>query len=196
MTATPPPTTDQPIEERNSKYITWIFLGASVIISGLIALYVAKNVDTLEQWIESIGLIGPLVSIALQTIFGASPIPTEPLTMINGAVFGPFWGTFYSWCGYMLASLIEYFIGTRIRDAADFEERRHKLPFGLGNFPADSPWFLMFARIVPGYGPKMVGLMGGMYHVPLWRFTWTAAIPSFIGAAAFAIGGFGLRSLF
>jgi uncharacterized membrane protein YdjX (TVP38/TMEM64 family) len=111
----------------------------SIGLSAVVAVYLAKHVTALEQFITRIGIIGPLISIALQTLFGASPIPTEPLTMINGAVFGPLRGALFSWIGYMLASVIEYFIGTRIRQATNFEEQREKMPFGLGRFPADSP---------------------------------------------------------
>lgn len=173
----------------------WAPLVLSIGLSAAAAVYVANHVAALESFIARIGIAGPVISIALQTVFGASPIPTEPLTMINGAVFGPLRGAFYSWVGYMLASVIEYFIGARIGQASHFEDQREKLPFGLGRFPADSPWFLTLARIVPGYGPKMVGVVGGMYHVPLWRFIWTAAIPNAIGSLMFAFGGHGLKTL-
>jgi uncharacterized membrane protein YdjX (TVP38/TMEM64 family) len=173
----------------------WIFLIISIGLSAAAALYVANHTAAFENLLTQTGIVGPLISIALQTVFGASPIPTEPLTMINGAVFGPLMGGFYSWIGYMLASVTEYFIGARIGHASNFEDQREKLPFGLGRFPADSPWFLTLARVVPGYGPKMVGIVGGMYRVPMWRFIWTAAIPNAIGALAFALGGHGLGML-
>jgi uncharacterized membrane protein YdjX (TVP38/TMEM64 family) len=187
--------TVDPTPSLGLKLRQWVPLALAVGLSAAAAVYVANHVAALEHFIARIGIAGPLISIALQTVFGASPIPTEPLTMINGAVFGPIRGAFYSWVGYMLASVIEYFIGTRVSHAANFEDQREKLPFGLSRFPADSPWFLTLARIVPGYGPKMVGIVGGMYHVPLWRFIWTAAIPNAIGALVFAFGGHGLKTL-
>ncbi len=177
------------------KWQTILVLVLSVVLSAILAIYIGNHILAVEDFIGHLGVAGPLVSIALQTLFGASPIPTEPLTMINGAVFGPLLGALWSWIGYMLASLVEYYIGAHLSHATDFEERRHELPFGLGRFPADSPWFLSLARIVPGYGPKMVGLVAGMYRVSLWRYTWTAAIPNLIGAMAFAYGGFGLIHL-
>jgi uncharacterized membrane protein YdjX (TVP38/TMEM64 family) len=170
-----------------------ISLVLSIGLSAAAAVYVADHTAALESLITRMGVAGPLISIALQTVFGASPIPTEPLTMINGAVFGPVLGAFYSWIGYMLATVIEYFIGMKLGQVSNFRARREKLPFGLDRFPADSPWFLTLARIVPGYGPKVVGIIGGMYHVPLWRFIWTAAIPNAIGAFVFALGGYGLK---
>jgi uncharacterized membrane protein YdjX (TVP38/TMEM64 family) len=181
--------------ESRRKWPGVLLLILSVAGASLLAIYLVEHVAELEGFIARMGVAGPLVSIALQTVFGASPIPTEPLTLINGAIFGPLRGTLYSWIGYMLAAYIEYYIGLNIRHAADFESRRDKLPFGLGRFPANSPWFLMLARVIPGYGPKMVGLMGGIYHIPLWRYTWTAAIPNLVGALVFSYGGFGLRAL-
>jgi hypothetical protein len=34
-----------------------------------------------------------------------------------------------------------------------------------------------------------------VYHVSLWRFVWTAAIPNAIGALVFSYGGHGLKML-
>jgi uncharacterized membrane protein YdjX (TVP38/TMEM64 family) len=172
----------------------WSPLILSIGLSTAAAVYIASHVNALESLMIRIGFLGPLISIVLQTILGASPIPTEPLTMINGAVFGPLAGAFYSWVGYMLASMIEYFIGARIGVTTNFDDQREKLPFGLGRFPVDSAWFLLAARMVPGYGSKMVGIMGGMYRVPLWRFIWTSAIPHAIGALAAAFVGVGLKT--
>jgi uncharacterized membrane protein YdjX (TVP38/TMEM64 family) len=115
--------------------------------------------------------------------------------MINGAVFGPLMGALYSWVGYMLASVIEYRIGIRISRVSNFEDCRDRLPFGLSRFPANSPWFLTLARVIPGYGPKMVRIVGGVYHVPM-RFVWTAAIPNAIGALMFALVDMGRKRCF
>jgi uncharacterized membrane protein YdjX (TVP38/TMEM64 family) len=187
-----PPSGEQPEHAAQG----WMALALSIAAALAVTVYVGSHVAEVEVFMARIGLFGPLLSIALQTLFGASPVPTEPLTAINGVVFGPYWATLYSWIGYMLASLVEYRIGLRLRRLAEHEERLVKLPFGLGRFAPESPWFLMLARVIPGYGPKTVGLVGGMYRVPLWRFIWTGAIPSFIGAALFAVGGFSLRAFF
>jgi uncharacterized membrane protein YdjX (TVP38/TMEM64 family) len=180
---------------RSHRWQRTAIVGFSVLLSLMAAVYVGGHIAAVEQAIVQIGVFGPLISIALQTLLGASPLPTEPLTVVNGVVFGPVKGALYSWIGYMLAALVEYIVGANIRQATDFEAQRSRLPLGLNRFPADSPWFLMLARVVPGYGPKMVGLMGGMYRVPLWRFMWTAAIPNLIGAILFASGGSWIKGL-
>jgi len=183
-------------EKQERRWPGTVLLVISIIASTILAIYLAKNVDELTEFITAIGVVGPLVSIFLHTALGASPIPTETLTAINGIVFGPCAGTFFSWIGYMLASFVEYYIGMRIGDMSDFEEKLDQMPFGLGRLPADSPWFLILGRIVPFGGAKVVGVVGGVYRVSLWRFTWTAALTTAIGAAVFAFGGCGLKELF
>jgi uncharacterized membrane protein YdjX (TVP38/TMEM64 family) len=150
---------------------------------------------TVRAFIGQSGWVGLLVSVLIYAILGASPIPSEPLTVLLSTVYGPFTATLVSGTGNVLAALIEYFIGMRISGASGFDERRAKLPFGLGKLPVDSPMFLIAARMLPGYGPKFVSLMGGIYRVPFYRYLWTAALPTFAGSAIFAYGGFGLIQL-
>lgn len=172
-----------------------VVLVVSLLLMVVLILIVSKDMEKVRSFIGSSGWIGLLVSIGLYGLLGASPIPSEPLTVLIAGVFGPLMATVVAGLGNLLAAMIEYFIGGKLGDAASFNERREHLPFGLGRFPVDSPMFLIVARMLPGYGPKFVSVICGIYHVPMWRYIWTAAIPTFIGAAIFAYGGFGLLHL-
>jgi uncharacterized membrane protein YdjX (TVP38/TMEM64 family) len=156
---------------------------------------VSREMENVREFISKSGWIGLFVSVGLYALLGASPIPSEPLTILLSTIFGPFSATIVAGTGNLLAALVEYYIGEHIGNVASFEERRVKLPFGLGRFPVSSAPFMIAARMLPGYGPKFVSVICGVYRVPLWRYIWTAAIPTFLGAAIFAYGGFGLVSL-
>jgi uncharacterized membrane protein YdjX (TVP38/TMEM64 family) len=171
------------------KIQTIVVLLLAFALSLWAVLFTSQNPELVEGYVRSVGLFGPAVIVGLYGLLGVSPIPSEALSLITGAVYGPILGTFLSFTGNMLAAVIEYYIGSHIGSVADFEERRKQLPFGLGRFPADSPWFLIFGRLVPGYGGKLVSVLGGMYRVPMWRYLWTAAIPTFVGSAVFVFGG-------
>ncbi|MBN1122298.1 MAG: TVP38/TMEM64 family protein [Anaerolineae bacterium] len=161
-----------------------------------LVIYIARHKTAVEDFIRRLGMAGPLVSIALYGVLGASPIPADPLTLINGAVFGPLWGGLIAWVGTTSAAVVEYFIGTRIGDAANFEKVRDNLPFGLGDLPADSVLFLLGGRMLTGAGSKAVSFISGIYRISLWRYIWTTAISTLFGAVLFALGGFGLLSIF
>ncbi len=155
----------------------------------LLIIFFARDIKNIEKYVPTTGIAGPLFSILLMGILSATPIPTDPIVILNGAIFGPFVGILVSWAGNNLASVIEYFIGRAIGTISDFEKQKQKLPFGLGKFPADSPWFLIGGRFIPSFGGKLVSLAGGVYHVRFFRYIWTAVIANLIGSMFFSYGG-------
>ena len=152
----------------------------------------AKDLKDIEQHIPKAGIAGPLFSILLMGILSATPIPTDPIVILNGAVFGPWVGVLVSWMGNNLAAVIEYFIGRGLGQITDFKKIKKKLPFGLSRFPADSVWFLLLGRLVPQFGGKIVSLTGGFYRVTFLRYLWTAALSNLFGSILLAVGGYSL----
>ena len=152
----------------------------------------SREIKSIEKFIPSLGVYAPVVSILLMGLLSVTPIPTDPIVILNGAIFGPFIGVLVSWLGNNLASVIEYYLGRGFSELADFEKTRKKLPFGLGRFPADSVWFLVFGRFVPQFGGKVVSLAGGFYRVPLPRYLLTAFLSNLLGSLLLAMGGYSL----
>ncbi len=142
-----------------------------------------------REFIRNSGWIGLGLSLIIYALLGASPIPSEPLTIFIASVFGPFTATFIAGFGNFFAAMVEYYIGFRIGDITSFVERKEKLPLGLGKMPVDSPVFLIVGRQIPGYGNKFVSLAAGVYHVPLITYIWTTLLTTLVGAAVFAYGG-------
>lgn len=169
-------------------------LVVSTFIIAVIVFFVLEDMPAIRAFIRDNGMIGLAAAVLVYAVLGATLVPSEPLTILVGAIFGPLVATLVATLGNLLAALVEYYIGRRIRDASSLAERMHKLPFGLGKMPVHSPAFLILGRMVPGAGPKLVSLLGGLYHVPLGRYIWTAAIPTALGAAIFAFGGWGIGS--
>ncbi len=150
------------------------------------------DIKNIEKIIPKTGIVGPLVSILLMGILSATPIPTDPIVILNGAIFGPWIGVLVSWMGNNLASVIEYFLGRGLGEIANFERIKRKLPLGLSHFPADSVWFLLFGRFIPQFGGKIVSLTGGFYRVPLFKYLWTAFLSNLMGSLLLAYGGYSL----
>jgi uncharacterized membrane protein YdjX (TVP38/TMEM64 family) len=167
----------------------------SVLIMILVGIVFTQDMNYVRTFISKSGAWGVLVSILIYALLGLTLIPSEPLTLFIGALFGPWLAMMIAGTGNTLSAFVEYYLGTHIGTATNFVEQKKKLPFGLGNMKVDSPLFLIGARMIPGYGPKVVSMMAGIYHVPLLRYLWTTAIPIFAGAALFAFGGRGIGLL-
>jgi uncharacterized membrane protein YdjX (TVP38/TMEM64 family) len=185
-----------PIKNPESRKKTLITLATSLLFMVAIGSIVAFDFEKIKAFIGQSGIWGLVVSVFVYAALGMTFIPSEPLTLLIGAMFGPWVAMIVSWIGNTMAAIVEYFIGQRIGSAANFVEKKEKLPFGLGKLPVDSAWFLIGGRAIPLYGAKAISVVAGVYHVPLYRYIWTTAVTIFFGSAMFSFGGFGLGKLF
>lgn len=181
-----------PKESKWTALVSLVFVTVMIVALGF---FISEEMDAVRAFILRSGFWGLLISVAVYGLLGLTPIPSEPLTVLLSTVYNPLIATVVAGSGNLLAAVIEYILGERISSISSFEERKKHLPFGLGKLPVDSVPFLLIARSLPGYGPKFVSLLSGIYRVPIHRYLWTSALITFIGAAIFAYGGFGLIQL-
>jgi len=156
----------------------------------LILYLVAKNIHDVEVIIAKAGLAGPLVAIMLYGLFAPTPVSTDPITIVSGAMYGPIYGTAIAWMGNNVAALVEYFIGRHIGETTKFDKEKKKLPLGLDKLPINSVPVLTLGRMIPFYGSKVISILAGMYKVPIKRYIWTSAVINFTGALMLSYGGF------
>ena len=177
------------------KIFNVILVIVTFLVPIFLIVYFAKDFEGFEKIILSTGVLAPLISIAVMGLLSATPIPTDPIVILNGALFGPIIGILVSWMGNNLAAIIEYYLGRGIGKITDFDKKRKSLPFGLGKFPADSIWFLFFGRFIPQFGGKLVSLVAGLNHVSMSRYIWTSFLSNLFGSVLLAYGGYTLLFL-
>lgn len=180
------------IPKKNNTF--WLIVGSFFFLTLL--FYIARNLRDVEMIIRNAGVAGPIVAIILFCIFALTPIPAEPLTVFCLFFYGPIGGSSITWIGGTLAALVEYHFGLHMRKMANIENTIKKLPFGLNKMPVDSPYFLIFGRLIPGYGSKIISLVAGMHHVPVKRYLWTTALTNLIGSIILAFGGYHVLRFF
>ena len=180
---------------RESRKKTLVTLFTSLLFMAAIGAAVAFDFEKIKTFIGHSGVWGLVISIFVYAALGTTFIPSEPLTLLIGAMFGPWVAVLVSWIGNTLAAIVEYYIGQGIGSAANFMEKKEKLPFGLGKLPVDSPWFLIGGRAIPLYGAKAISVVAGVYHVPMLRYLWTTAVTILFGSLVFSFGGFGLGKI-
>ncbi|MGB7537025.1 MAG: VTT domain-containing protein [Anaerolineales bacterium] len=175
------------------KWLRFILLVLFGIAAFLFAT--AHDLTALQEFLRKYEFYGAAACLVAYVLLGPTPIPAEPVTLLVLAWKGPVAAVLIATLGNTLASTMEYYIGGSIGDITDFEKRKQGLPFGLGRLPIQSPVFLLFARMLPGYASKLVSLAGGVYRVPAWTFLWTSVIANLFGAVAVVLIGLGLITL-
>lgn len=183
-------------EPKKKNYKSILILVGTVIVLFVIAKFFSTELNQVKDFLEKAGPYAFIVAIVIYGLLGASPIPSEPLTAVISGIFSPWKAMFVATLGNSLAAMVEYYLGGHIGTLANFDDKRALLPFNLGKFPADSPAFLIFGRMIPAVGPKVISLTSGIYKVPLWRYLWTTFVTNLAGAALIAYGAAGVILLF
>ncbi len=75
---------------------------------GVSALASAFGPARIEGWLAQAGPLAPLLYVVIMAVTVISPLPTMPLDLLAGRVFGPFPGTLYSVLGATLGSLVSF----------------------------------------------------------------------------------------
>ena len=182
------------IESNQSKI--WKTAAVAALILLVILFMLHGNTQQLLEVMHRYSKLAVPISLLAYALLGATPVPSEPLTLFIVGLYGPWLAILLSTLGNTLAALIEFFVGGYINNLSDFEKRKAKLPFHLGNLPINSPIFLLLGRMLPGFGPKFVSIVSGVYRVPIWTYLWTALVSNTMGAVVVAFGGYGIFKLF
>ncbi|MBI5238339.1 MAG: TVP38/TMEM64 family protein [Deltaproteobacteria bacterium] len=102
------------------KSVTIKFIAfAAFIIAAYIVVRESGLVKYLDPekftvWISGFGAWGPLVYILIYSSAPVFLLPGEPITMIGGIMFGPFWGVVYAIIGANIGSAAAFLFARRM----------------------------------------------------------------------------------
>ena len=125
--------------------------------------------------------IGPKIAIPLATLLFAlvasAPFSvTDALAVMNGVVFGRFWGSIIDIVGIMFAAMIGYWINRHATHLLDLHKALEKLPLWVKRFRVGSPMFLIVVRVIPGFGGTVATASAAAFRVPLWIHVFTMSV--------------------
>ncbi|MFC3284950.1 TVP38/TMEM64 family protein [Litchfieldella rifensis] len=160
-----------------------LVLGATLLI-GLAALYwvlretgalsTLTNRQALREWVDHLGLWGPLAIIAMMiAAIVMSPIPSGPIAMAAGASYGPVWGTVYVVIGAEAGALLAFCIARLLGyEAMQRWSRIRPILDWLGKERSQTGLMLVVfaSRLVPFISFDAVSYAAGLTPLAFWRF--------------------------
>ncbi|HZZ65510.1 MAG TPA: VTT domain-containing protein, partial [Candidatus Baltobacteraceae bacterium] len=123
-----------------------------------------------EHYIRTIGphIAVPVATIVFAIVASAPFSVTDALAIMNGAIFGPFWGTIINAVGIVGAAAIGYWLNRHASKLMDLESALNRLPHWVKRFRIGSPMFLIAVRIIPGFGGTVATASAAALRVPIW----------------------------
>lgn len=105
-----------------------------------------RYVDKMEGWIDALGPWGPLAFVGLYMITTVAMVPATLLSLLGGAIFGP-------WLGTVLVSA-----GTTLGAAASFLIARYFAREATADWIAEKKRIRKLDRLVTRYGAVIVAI--------------------------------------
>jgi uncharacterized membrane protein YdjX (TVP38/TMEM64 family) len=157
------------------------------------ALAIVTNKAALREWIDQLGYWGPVGIIGLMIMaIVLSPIPSAPIAMVAGAVYGSFWGTVIVVVGAEAGALIAFAIARSLGyDVIHRWKRVRPVLEWLGKDRSQGALMLVIfaSRLVPFISFDAVSYAAGLTPLAFWRFV--AATLAGVIPAAYLITTFG-----
>ena len=173
-----------------------VWQGISLFAIIYILYLTFRETENITNFLLNSGSLAPILTILILALLGPTPIATDPIVMLMGITYGPFWGMVIGATGNTLAMFVEYYFGAKLAEIFEYEKEKKKLPRFIQKFPADSWIFLVFGRMIPGYGSKIISLIAGAERVGFKKYFWTSLVSGIFGAALLSYSGVEILKLF
>lgn len=174
-------------------------VGLAILIAAyLTAAHFLKGVVSPENLLNLIKDAGPWAPLVYIGLFICSPgIPASGLAIASGAIFGLWWGFFYTMVGALLAMITPFwfarFLGrkplekllSRVGGSVEgYVERFQKSVEKQG-------WrYVAFCRLIPLFPFSMLNLLFGLTRIKFWTYLVTSFFFMMPGAFAFVYIGY------
>lgn len=87
-----------------------LWLAIICIVATSVGVYLLGGIDQvqLQTWLKQAGIWAPIIYIALYTLGTILILPSTPLNMSGGAIFGPWMGTLWTSLAAVIAAVIAF----------------------------------------------------------------------------------------
>ncbi len=147
----------------------------------------------LQEQGQALGPAGPLlVTLVLALAIVVSPIPSGPIAIVGGALYGPIWGTVVVVCGAQIGAMVAFGLSRHLGYSAARGSAHPVLAYLTAPRSAAVMMAVVFlSRLVPFISFDAVSYAAGLTSLSFWRFalaTLAGVAPVSLALAALGAG--------
>lgn len=170
--------------------IVIMLVGGYLLIENIGAKNLYLDMDALILRLRELEVAGPLLVIGLMALaIVFNPLPSAPIALASGAVYGHSWGTVYIVTGAEIGAVIAFMIA-RLTGFQLMQKYISK-KWSLQRFTTQNSLtaIIFVSRLVPFLSFDLISYAAGLTPIMLWRF----ALATFLGLipASFLLAHFG-----
>jgi len=135
---------------------------------------------TIKGTVEQIRAWGPwaaLASIALMVAHSFLPFPSEIITLANGMVFGPLWGTAITWVGAMLGATSTFGLVRLFGRPFVYRVLSETQLLRLSEWSSTRGGMaLLMGRLIPVISFNLLNYCAALTGISWWTFVWATGL--------------------
>lgn len=179
------------------KTTTIKLLLALILLAGIAIVVMYReqlNAEALEQWIQNAGGAAPILFMLIYALGAVFFLPGSLLTLLGGALFGPYWGTFYNLTAATVGAMLSFLVARYL--AADWVAKKMDAQTGgkmkqLVSGVENEGWrFVAFTRLVPLFPFNLLNYALGLTRISFSQYSIATYICMLPGAIAYTYLGY------
>ena len=150
-----------------------------------------ENVPKIKTWVESFGVIAPLIYLGLYLISTVFFLPGFPVTVLAGFVFGPLWGVVYASIASIISVASAFLVARYVaRDLVEGWVKENAQFRKIDEQVEEQGWrILMITRLVPIFPFNLQNYAYGLTKIRFWTFVSISAVFMLPGTIALVMLG-------
>ncbi len=150
-----------------------------------------ENVPKIKTWVESFGVIAPLIYLGLYLISTVFFLPGFPVTVLAGFVFGPLWGVVYASIASIISVASAFLVARYVaRDLVEGWVKENAQFRKIDEQVEEQGWrILMVTRLIPIFPFNLQNYAYGLTKIRFWTFVFTSAVFMLPGTIALVMLG-------
>jgi len=175
----------------NSKLVKMVLLLGLVMGIALVIVYRDQlNAEALELWLQEAGPAAPILFMLIYTIGTIFFLPGSLLTLLGGALFGPYWGTFYNLTGATIGAMLSFLVARYLASDWVAQKAGGKTRQLIDGVEHEGWRFVAFTRLVPLFPFNLLNYALGLTRIGFSQYSLTTYICMLPGAIAYTYLGY------
>lgn len=147
--------------------LVWLYASPS----GQTLVIALGDSQTLQHMLDQLSVVGPLAVILLMAFaIVFNPIPSAPIALAAGAVFGHGWGTLYIVLGAQLGAMAAFGIARFVGYELIRKWFGGKIETGMWGNQNRLTFLVFVSRLLPFLSFDLISYGAGLTPIRFWRF--------------------------
>ncbi|NOX08574.1 MAG: sulfurtransferase [Gammaproteobacteria bacterium] len=175
----------------NNKVLRFFIL-LLLLVGIVFAVMNRHHFDTaaLESWVQGAGSAGPFLFMLIYIVGTVFFLPGSVLTLLGGALFGPYWGTFYNLTGATIGAMLSFLISRYLASDWVANKTGGKIKQLVNGVESEGWHFVAFTRLVPLFPFNLLNYALGLTKISFTQYSLASWICMLPGAIAYTYLGY------